>query len=120
LQTSLYIGNLIPADSRELEELLGRFGPVRYAAVVAAEGRTAGSRFGVVGMQSEGDARSAIRALDGFEIRGVLLNVRWATSLEQTACGHPVMFGTMNMPGGDERDGAPGADTSAAFQRPKS
>jgi hypothetical protein len=63
-------------DDRELEHLLSRFGIVRYAAVVAGEGPAAGGRFGVVEMQSEDEARDAIRALDGFEIRVVLLTVR--------------------------------------------
>ena len=83
-------------DDRELEHLFSRFGVVRFAAVVAADGAAGGGRFGVVEMQSEDEARSAIRVLNGFEIRGVGLTVRWATPPEQTACGHPAMFGPMN------------------------
>jgi hypothetical protein len=93
-------------DSQELELLLSRFGVVRYAAVAAGDGTT-GDRFGVVEMQSEDEARSAIRVLNGFEVRGVLLTVRWATPPEQTACGHPAMFGTMNLSGGADNDAAP-------------
>ena len=89
LRNNLYIGNLASADGSELESLLSRFGIVRYAAVVAADGATPGARFGVVEMQTEDQARAAIRTLNGFEIRGQLLTVRWATAPEQTACGHP-------------------------------
>ena len=89
-------------DGGDLELLLSRFGVVRYAAVVAGDGPAGDGPFGVVEMQSEDEARSAIRVLDGFEIRGALLTVRWATPPEQTACGHPAMFGTMNLSGGDD------------------
>ena len=107
LRNNLYIGNLASADGSELESLLSRFGIVRYAAVVAADGATPGARFGVVEMQTEDQARAAIRTLNGFEIRGQLLTVRWATAPEQTACGHPAMFGTMNLSNGAVGDGAP-------------
>ena len=92
-------------DDRGLEHLLSRFGVVRYATVVAGDGTAAGDRFGVVEMQSEDEARSAIRVLDGFEIDGVLVTARWATPLEQTASGHPAMFGTMNLSDGGDNDG---------------
>ena len=92
---------------RELEDLLSRFGVVRYAALVAGDGSAGGAAFGVVEMQSEDEARSAIRVLDGFEIDGVPVAVRWATPPEQTAGGHPAMFGTMNMSGESGDDGPP-------------
>jgi RNA recognition motif-containing protein len=107
LRNNLYIGNLDSVDGLELESLLSRFGIVRYAAVVAGDGATPGTRFGVVEMQSEDQAQAAIRTLNGFEIRGRPLAVRWATGPEQTACGHPAMFGTMNLSNGAVGDGAP-------------
>jgi RNA recognition motif-containing protein len=108
LRNNLYVGNLGSTDDRDLESLLSRFGTVRFAAVVAVDRPTSGARFGVVEMQREDDARAAIRTLNGFEIRGRLLTVRWATPPEQTACGHPAMFGTMNMASGDGGEGASG------------
>ena len=108
MQNSLYVGNLASGDDRELGDLFGRFGVVQYAAF-AADGERAGppGRFGVVEMESEDAARAAIRVLDGFEIRGRVLTVRWATPPERTSCGRPAMFGAMNWRDGDEGDGAP-------------
>jgi cold-inducible RNA-binding protein len=107
LRNCLYVGNLGSSDHRDLEDLLSRFGVVRYAALVAGEATAGAGPFGVVEMQSEDDARSAIRALSGFEIRGAFLIVRWATPPEQTACGHPAMFGSMNLCNGVNGDDAP-------------
>ena len=66
-------------------------------ATPSQKGSPPGDGFGVVEMGSEPEAAAAIRTLDGFEIRGRPLTVRWATPPERTACGHPKMFGTMNM-----------------------
>jgi RNA recognition motif-containing protein len=109
LRNNLYVGNLAPTGDQELERLLSRFGIVRYAAVIAGDGVTRGSRFGIVEMQTEDEAESAIEALNASEFRGRVIAVRWATPPEQTACGHPAMFGTMNMSDGDERESAPRA-----------
>jgi len=100
LRTNLYVGNLASSDSAALEHLLSRFGIVRYAAV-AGDASSPGMCFGVVEMQSGDEAQAAIRSLDGFEVQGRSLTVRWATLSEQTACGHPAMFGTMNLTNGD-------------------
>ena len=99
MRNNLYVGNLTCTEDQELEQLFSRFGTVRFAAIVAGQGADRGCRFGVVEMQSDTEARAAIRALDGFEIDGGGLTVRWATAAEQTACGHPAMFGTMNLSG---------------------
>ena len=107
MRKSIYVGNLVSMGVRELEDLLSRFGVVCYAAVVAGDGSADGRPFGVVEMQAEGEARSAIRVLDGFEIDGELVTVRWATPPEQTAGGHPAMFGTMNLSGDGDDPGAP-------------
>jgi RNA recognition motif-containing protein len=109
LRNNLYVGNLPPTGDQDLERLLSRFGIVRYAAVIGGDGATPGSRFGVVEMQTEDEAESAIEALDGSAFRGRVIALRWATLPEQTACGHPAMFGTMNMSEGDERESAPRA-----------
>lgn len=104
VRNNLFVGNLPCAEGHELEQLLSRFGTVRFAAVVAGGGVGRGGRFGVVGMESDAEARAAIRVLDGFEVRGCRLTVRWATAAEQTACGHPTMFGSMNMADRDGRE----------------
>jgi RNA recognition motif-containing protein len=97
LRKSLYVGNLASPDGQALEALLSRFGAVRYAAVAPGDRPP---YHGVVEIQSEDDAVDAIRVLDGFEIDGAPLSVRWATPPEQTSCGHPAMFGAMNMTNG--------------------
>ena len=117
MRNSLYVGNLASSDGQELEALLSRFGIVRYAAVAPGDGAPHGGYFGVVEMQSEDDARAAIRVLDGFEIAGVPLSVRWATPPEQTSCGHPAMFGTMNMANGGGA-GPPRADGAREHDGP--
>ena len=108
VRNSLYIGNLGPTDGQVLGHLLSGFGVVRYAAVVAA-GITPGttgapgtpdSCFGVVELQTEAESDAAIKALNGSEFCGRVLEVRWATPSERTACGHPAMFGTMNLSNG--------------------
>lgn len=107
MRNNLYVGNLPSATAPELESLLSRFGVVRFAAVVPGAGAAPGDGFGVVEMQTEQEAVAAIRTLDGFEVRGRPLTVRWATPPEQTACGHPPMFGAMNMHDGGEAEGTP-------------
>jgi RNA recognition motif-containing protein len=90
LGKSLYVGNLASPDGQSLKALLSRFGVVRHAAVAPGDGAPhGGGYYGVVEMQSEDDALNAIRALDGFEVAGARLAVRWATPAEQTSCGHP-------------------------------
>jgi RNA recognition motif-containing protein len=118
LRNNLYVGNLGSTDDRDLESLFSRFGTVRFAAVVVPDRPTSGARFGVVEMQAEDDARAAIRTLNGFEIRGRLLTVRWATPLEQTACGHPAMFRAVNLCDGDEQSDAPRAHGVAEHDTP--
>ena len=101
MRKSLYVGNLPSPDGQSLEALLSRFGVVRYAAVASGDGAPhGGGSYGVVEMRSEDDALAAIRVLDGFEVGGAPLSVRWATPPEQTSCGHPVMFGAMNITNG--------------------
>jgi cold-inducible RNA-binding protein len=100
VRNNLYIGNLGPAGGEALARLLSPFGVVRYAAVLPGDGPASGPRFGVVEMQTEDEADAAIEALDGSELDGRVIEVRWATPPEQTACGHPAMFGAMNVSNG--------------------
>ena len=100
MRNNLYIGNLGPAGGEALARLLSPFGVVRYAAVLPGDGPACGPRFGVVEMQTADEADAAINALDGSEFGGRVIEVRWATPPEQTACGHPAMFGAMNVSNG--------------------
>ena len=93
MRKNLYVGNLASTDDQELELLLSPFGVVKFAAVVAAEG----AGYGVVEMQTDVEAEAAIKALNGSGFLRRRLDVRWATLAEQTACGHPAMFGAMNI-----------------------
>jgi RNA recognition motif-containing protein len=111
MRRNLYIGNLGRTDDHELRQLLSRFGVVRYAAVAAGDRATSDVRFGVVEMQTEDEAEAAIAGLNGTELGGRVLIVRWATPPEQTACGHPAMFGTMNLSNGARNDGVPPGGT---------
>jgi RNA recognition motif-containing protein len=115
LRNSLYVGNLDAADAAELKHLMSPFGTVRFAGVTAVEGGGPGTRFGIVEMQTDDEAEAAIKALDGCGFLGRLLVVRWATPAEQTACGHPAMFGAMNISNARQGEGAAGGgpDTTA-------
>jgi RNA recognition motif-containing protein len=100
LRNNIYIGNLTPVDDHELEHLehlVAPFGIVLHAAMDGSNAATPGTRFGVVKMQTEIEAETTVKTLNGFRFRGRALTVRWATVAEQTACGHPPMFGSMNM-----------------------
>ena len=57
--------------------------------------------FAIVELESEADADRVARALIGHTFHATPLEVRGATAEEETASGHPRMFGTMNM-GDDE------------------
>jgi RNA recognition motif-containing protein len=108
LRNSLYVGNLDAADAEALKHLISPFGTVRYAAVVAVENAEPRTHFGIAEMQAEDEADAAIKALNGSGFRGRLLDVRWATPAEQTACGHPAMFGAMNISDPTPSEGARG------------
>jgi RNA recognition motif-containing protein len=106
---------LAATDGLKLERLLSQFGIVKYAAVVAGEGDPPRANYGVVEMQNDDEAEAAIKALNGCGFLGRLLDVRWATPAEQTACGHPAMFGAMNISTPGQSEGARGVspDTTA-------
>ena len=106
MRSVLYVGNLIShANARQFERLFSHYGAVQRAQVFQSEdmfSRRGG--FGIVQMGSEAEASAAIAALDGAVTCGTVIAVRWATAQEQTASGHPRMFGTMNMTDPGDRD----------------
>lgn len=75
----LYVGNLpFSATEEDLRELFEGHGTVESAAVISDRetGRSRG--FGFVEMGSEGEAQSAIQALNGFDLDGRNLRVNEA------------------------------------------
>jgi RNA recognition motif-containing protein len=99
VEKTLYVGNLAShQDAVAVERLFSCCGKVLHLKVMAHDDifrHHAG--FAIVEMESEHDAIGAIRTLNGSEFHGNTLTVRAATALEETAAGHPRIFGTMNM-----------------------
>ncbi len=84
----LYVGNLsYGVNSSELEELFSSYGTVQSAQVISdrESGRSKG--FGFVEMGSDGDAQSAIEALNGQEHEGRPLTVNEARPREDRGGG---------------------------------
>jgi RNA recognition motif-containing protein len=105
MRTVLHVDNLRShTDVRQLRLSFGRYGVVQRAQVFESPDlfRRHGG-FAIVEMESEEMATDAIASLDGAVACGTVVAVRWATALEQTASGHPRMFGPMNVT--DANDG---------------
>ena len=99
MRKTIYIGHLAShADPRDLERLLSGVGKVLYFKMMLYDDiiRRHGG-YAIAEMEIEGDAARAVHVLDGTLYQGYALQVRAATAEEETAAGHPRMFGTMNM-----------------------
>jgi len=99
VQKTLYVGNLPSRqDAAAVERFVSSCGKVLHIKMMAHSDffRRYGG-FALVEMESENEAITAIRALDGSTFHGNTLSVRAATAMEETAAGRPRMFGTMNM-----------------------
>jgi hypothetical protein len=95
----LYIGNLIShQDASDVQRLVSSAGNVLHFKMMIHSdiGRRQGG-FVIVELETEADAARVACALDGRSFKGGMLEVRAATAQEETAAGHPRMFGTMNM-----------------------
>ena len=82
--TNIYVGNLAyQTSSTDLEDAFGEFGDVSRAAVVSdrESGRSKG--FGFVEMPNDGDAQSAIDAMNDRDLDGRNLKVNIAKPREQ-------------------------------------
>ncbi|APZ96476.1 RNA recognition motif domain-containing protein [Fuerstiella marisgermanici] len=82
--TNIYVGNLAyQTSSTDLEDAFGEFGDVSRAAVVSdrESGRSKG--FGFVEMPNDGDAQSAIDAMNDRDLDGRNLKVNVAKPREQ-------------------------------------
>lgn len=68
--SKLFVGNLdYSVDFRELRQLFGEHGEVRFAKVIQGRG------FGFVEMASDADAQNAKAALDGTDFKGRTMKV---------------------------------------------
>ena len=82
--TNIYVGNLAyQTSSTDLEDVFGEFGDVSRASVISdrESGRSKG--FGFVEMPNDGDAQSAIDALNEQDLDGRNLKVNVARPREQ-------------------------------------
>jgi hypothetical protein len=104
VQTSLFVGNLAShEDGRVLAEVFAAYGTVVYAKLIADPDPVhPHGGCGVVRMSTAAEADRALRALHQSELGGHPIEVRAATAAEETAAGHPRLFGTMNMSGNAE------------------
>ena len=98
VQKTLYIGNITSReDADEVQRLAAGAGKVLHFKVMAHDDIIRRhNRFAIVELESEADAARVARALHG-SFRGMALEVRAATAEEESAAGHPRIFGTMNM-----------------------
>jgi len=67
----LYVGNLsFEVESVDLERLFAEHGSVRSAQVITDRDTGRSKGFGFVEMSADGEARTAIQALNGCELKG--------------------------------------------------
>jgi len=88
MSSNLYVGNLsFDVDQKELEELFTSFGEVVSADLIMDRqtGRPRG--FGFVEMGQEEDAKKAIEALDGKDLKGRDLTVNVAKPKNESSGG---------------------------------
>lgn len=119
MRKTIYIGNVAsPRAGDELRTLVAGVGKVLHFRMLMHEDviRRHGG-YAVVELESEADARAVMRALHGEPFHGEALDVRPATAVEETASGHPRVFGTMNM--GDDLASAPPAPAQPPPAQPK-
>ena len=86
--TKLYVGNLpYSVDKARLEELFGEYGNVTSAQVIMDRetGRSRG--FAFVDMPNDTEARNAIQALNGKDLKGRKMNVNEARPKEDRPRG---------------------------------
>ena len=76
---NIYVGNLsYSTSSSDLETAFSRFGEVSRASVISDRDTGRSKGFGFVEMPDDGDARSAIEALDDRDLDGRRLKVNEA------------------------------------------
>jgi RNA recognition motif-containing protein len=79
VSVNIYVGNLpFSTTNDDLERLFAEHGAVSSARVITDRDSGASRGFGFVEMDDDGAARTAISALDGYEIDGRPLRVNEA------------------------------------------
>lgn len=79
MSVNIYVGNLpFSTTNEDLERLFAEHGAVSSARVITDRDSGASRGFGFVEMDDDGAARTAISALDGYEIDGRPLRVNEA------------------------------------------
>lgn len=76
--TKLYVGNLnYGVTNQELKDLFASYGEVKEVKVIQGKG------FGFLEMSSQVEAETARKALDGYELKGLKLQVQPARPPKQ-------------------------------------
>lgn len=104
---NIYVGNMsLETNEDELREAFGAYGNVATVKIVR-DGATGESRgFGFVGMPTEAEAKAAVEAMNGAELKGSELKVEPGRS-RPAASG---FGGGGRRPGGRPGGGRPGGD----------
>ena len=105
---NIYVGNMsLETNEDELREAFGAFGNVATVKIVR-DGATSESRgFGFVGMAMESEAKAAIEAMNGQELKGSELKVEPGRS-RPASSGFGGGGGGGRRPGGRSGGGKPG------------
>jgi cold-inducible RNA-binding protein len=84
----LYVGNLsFDVDNADLEAMFAAHGSVRSAQVIMDRDTGRSKGFGFVEMGADGEAQSAISALNGADFKGRALTVNEAKPREDRSGG---------------------------------
>ena len=97
----LYVGNLsYDVDSSALEALFSPHGNVQSAQIINDRDTGRSKGFGFVEMGSDGEAQTAIAAMNGFESGGRALTVNEAKPREERPRGNSGSYGGGRSSGG--------------------
>jgi len=76
---NIYVGNLaLNVNEGDLQQTFGAFGEVASAKIIKDKDSGESRGFGFVGMPAGAEAQSAIKGLDGKELKGLMLKVNEA------------------------------------------
>jgi len=76
---NIYMGNLaLNVTEGDLQQAFGAFGEVASAKIIKDKDSGESRGFGFVGMPAGTEAQSAIKSLDGKELKGLMLKVNEA------------------------------------------
>ncbi|MFV0553144.1 MAG: RNA recognition motif domain-containing protein [Mangrovibacterium sp.] len=76
---NIYVSNIpFAVSNEELEDLFANYGEVSSARIIVDKESRRSRGFGFVEMDNDADAKAAIEALNGKEVKGRALNVNEA------------------------------------------